>query len=71
MVGCPAQVIVLGLHIQFVGEVLDVKADESVMAAGGMLDIGKVKPLAFMPDTQAYHAIGQFVGQAFAVGRRV
>jgi flavin reductase (DIM6/NTAB) family NADH-FMN oxidoreductase RutF len=66
-----AYVFELGLHTQFVGEVMDVKADESVMEAGGLLDILKVKPLTFTPDTQAYYAIGGLVGQAFSVGRGI
>ncbi len=64
-----ARVIELGLHTQFVGEVMDVKAEDSVMAKGGLLDITKVKPLVFAPDTQAYYGIGNFVAQAFSVGR--
>ncbi len=64
-----AHVVELGLHTQFVGEVVDVKANESVMGAGGLLDVAKVKPLAFTPDTQAYYGIGPFLGQAFTVGR--
>ncbi len=63
-----AHVIELGLHTQFVGEVMDVKPEESVMAKGGLVDITKVKPLVFAPDTQAYYGIGHFVGQAFSVG---
>jgi|SRR5208337_1871973 len=66
-----AHVFELGLHTQFIGEVLDVKADESVLAAGGLPEIGKVKPLAFTPDTQAYYGIGRLVGQAFSVGRAI
>jgi flavin reductase (DIM6/NTAB) family NADH-FMN oxidoreductase RutF len=64
-----AHVIELGLHTQFVGEVMDVKAEESVMGKGSLLDITKVKPLVFAPDTQAYYGIGNLVGQAFSVGR--
>ena len=64
-----AHVIELGLHTQFVGEILDVKAEDSVMAKGGLLDITKVKPLVFAPDAQAYYGIGNFVGQAFSIGR--
>jgi len=64
-----AHVFELGLHTQFVGEVMDVKAEDSVMAKEGLLDIIKVKPLVFAPDTQAYYGIGHFVGQAFSVGR--
>ena len=63
-----AHVVELGLHTQFVGEVVDVKAEDSVMAKGGLLDITKIKPLVFTPDTQAYYGIGNFVGQAFSAG---
>jgi len=60
--------IELGLHTQFVGEVLDVKANQSVMT-GRMLDIKKVRPLAFTPDTQEYYGIGNLVGKAFEIGQ--
>jgi len=66
-----AHVIELGLHTQFVGEVMDVKAEDHVMAKGGLLEITKVKPLVFAPDTQAYYGIGHFVGQAFSVGQGI
>ena len=66
-----AHVIELGLHTQFVGEVMDVKAEDSVTAKGGLLEITKVKPLVFAPDTQAYYGIGHLVGQAFSVGQGI
>jgi flavin reductase (DIM6/NTAB) family NADH-FMN oxidoreductase RutF len=66
-----AHVIELGLHTQFVGEVMDVKAEDCVMAKGGLLEITKVKPPVFAPDTQAYYGIGNFVGQAFSVGHGI
>ena len=65
------QAIELGLHTLFVGEVLDVKAEEDVLAGAGLLDIGKVKPLAFTPDTEAYYGIGRRIGQAFSIGRDI
>jgi flavin reductase (DIM6/NTAB) family NADH-FMN oxidoreductase RutF len=66
-----AHVIELGLHTQFVGEVMDVKADDTVIAKNGLLEITKVKPMVFAPDTQAYYGIGHLVGQAFSVGKGV
>src|SRR5208283_3673505 len=41
--------IELGLHTQFVGEILDVKADESVLRKDGHPDIKKIRPLVFAP----------------------
>ena len=60
--------IELGLHTQFVGEILDVKVDESVLGRKGMVDIKKLAPLVFAPDTQFYYGIGRLVGQAFSAG---
>jgi len=61
----------LGLHTQFVGEVMDVKAEESVMAGAGLVDIKKVKPLAFAPDSRGYYGMGKFIGKAFSIGEKV
>jgi len=60
----------LGLHTQFVGEVLDVKADDTVMT-GGSVDIKKVRPLTFTPNTQEYYGIGEFIGKAFSIGEQI
>jgi flavin reductase (DIM6/NTAB) family NADH-FMN oxidoreductase RutF len=64
-----AQAIELGLHTQFVGEVLDVKAEVDALDPKGLLDIGKVRPLAFAPDAEVYYGTGSRVGQAFSIGR--
>ncbi|MEI8315677.1 MAG: flavin reductase family protein [Verrucomicrobiota bacterium] len=61
----------LGLHTQFVGEVMDVKADKEVMKAGGLVDILKARPLIFTPDTCEYYGVGKFIGQAFSIGENV
>ena len=60
----------LGLHTQFVGEVVDVKAEEGVMA-GGLVDIKKLKPLGFAPDSRGYYGMGKFIGKAFSIGEKV
>ncbi len=64
-----AHTIDLGLHTQFVGEVVDVKVDEEAMTADGNADIQKIKPLVFTPDTQAYYGIGKLIAQAFSIGK--
>jgi len=45
--------IEIGLHTQFIGEVLDIKAEESVLKRG-KLNIERVKPILFAPDEGAY-----------------
>lgn len=65
-----AHVFELGLHTQFVGEIVDVKAEDSVMSSGRLVDIKKVRPLAFAPETQGYYGIGSFIGKAFSIGEK-
>ena len=60
----------LGLHTQFVGQVMDVKADEDVLDERGRTDIRKVAPLIYAPGNQAYFAVGEEVARAFSVGKR-
>ena len=61
----------LGLHTQFVGEILDVKVDEAALGPDGRPDIKRISPLVFAPGTSEYYEIGQLVGQAFAIGGSV
>jgi flavin reductase (DIM6/NTAB) family NADH-FMN oxidoreductase RutF len=59
----------IGLHTQFVGEILDVKADEQVIGELGFPDLARFRPLVFDPGMRTYHEIGKFLGKAFSVGR--
>jgi len=59
----------LGLHTQFVGEIVDVKADLSVMGERGYPDIEKVKPMIWDPAHQGYYSIGTFLGKAWDNGK--
>jgi flavin reductase (DIM6/NTAB) family NADH-FMN oxidoreductase RutF len=65
------QMVELGLHTQFVGQILDVKAEEFAVQSSGLLDINKVKPFMYAPDTQSYYAFGEFLGRAFSIGASV
>jgi flavin reductase (DIM6/NTAB) family NADH-FMN oxidoreductase RutF len=59
----------IGLHTHFIGEIMDVKADESVLGKDGKPDVEKVSPVVFSPDLQKYHGIGKFIGNAFDSGK--
>jgi flavin reductase (DIM6/NTAB) family NADH-FMN oxidoreductase RutF len=61
--------IELGLHTQFVGEILDVKADEDVLTASGVPDLDKLLPMLYAPEVRTYHAVGRCLGQAFSIGK--
>jgi len=57
----------IGLHTLFVGEILDVKAEESVIDEKGKPDIQKVKPMIYDAAGQRYFGIGQELGTAFNI----
>lgn len=59
----------IGLHTQFIGEILDVKADDTVMGEKGMPDILKIKSLLYDHGTTSYYNIGEFAGKAFSIGK--
>lgn len=59
----------MGMHSQFIGEILDVKADEEVLGVGGAVQITLLKPLIYTPDTQEYFGVGKLVGKVFTAGR--
>lgn len=61
------EIIELGLHTQFVGEIMDVKAEDEVLNAKGMIDIEKVKPIIFTAGAGTYHKIGDKLQDAFTV----
>jgi len=61
----------IGLHIQFVGEILDVKADQEVLGEKGRLDVQKIRPFIFAPGDRTYHGIGPVLAKAFSVGKEL
>ena len=61
----------LGLHTQFIGEIVDCKADQSVLDEREIPDIEKLKPISFAPMRHAYYGIGHYLGKAFSIGKKL
>lgn len=59
----------LGLHTLFVGEIIDVMADEAVLNEDKTIEIEKVKPLIYAPEIKRYYGIGSMLGDGFAIGK--
>jgi flavin reductase (DIM6/NTAB) family NADH-FMN oxidoreductase RutF len=60
----------IGLHTQFIGEILDIKVDEAMLGEKGG-DISKIKPVLWIPDSAGYYGVGQFLGKAFSLGKEL
>lgn len=61
----------IGLHTQFIGEIMDVKADEAVLDDKGKVDPAKLKPVMFGPVSRTYYGIGAKLGKAFNLGKSI
>jgi len=61
--------IELGLHTQFVGEILDVKADVNVLDGKGVLSVENLQPFFYAPEANAYYGTGKRLGDAFSIGQ--
>jgi len=64
------QVIEIGLHTQFIGEILDVKIDESLQVNEQPI-IEKIKPMLYAPDNSSYYGVGEYIGRAFSIGKDI
>ena len=64
-------IVDIGLHTEFIGEILDVKAHQSVLDENKMPDVGKVKPLVWSLANMSYRGVGKHVGQSFSIGKKV
>jgi len=60
----------IGSHVQFIGKILDVKADEDVLGADKRPLLARINPLGFDWAEKEYHAMGAVSGKAFAAGKR-
>jgi len=65
------QTVKIGLHTQFIGEIVDVKAEEGVLGPGGLPDIEQIRPIVFSPHTHKYYAVGRYLADAFSSGKAI
>lgn len=61
----------LGLHTQFVGEIVEVKAEEGILAEDGFPSMEKLDPFFFAPGSDLYFALGDLAGRAFDAGEEL
>jgi flavin reductase (DIM6/NTAB) family NADH-FMN oxidoreductase RutF len=65
------KIVEIGLHTEFIGEIMDVKADSSALNEKNLPDIEKMKPIIWNMSGMTYHKVGNPVGQAFSIGKEV
>jgi flavin reductase (DIM6/NTAB) family NADH-FMN oxidoreductase RutF len=59
----------LGTHTWFVGEVVEVQAEERVLTAEGLVDLDALDPLTYATSAAEYRGIGRALGRAYRIGK--
>jgi flavin reductase (DIM6/NTAB) family NADH-FMN oxidoreductase RutF len=65
------KVVEIGLHTEFIGEILDVKADPAVLDENKVPDVEKVKPLVWSLGNMSYRKVGKHAGKSFSLGKKL
>ena len=65
------KVIELGLHTQFIGEIVDVKTEEDMLDDKVMPDIDRIRPVVMVPGIRKYYGFGEKLGNAFVMGKKL
>lgn len=60
----------LGSHILVIGRVEETHVSENCFT-DGKLDVSKVNPLAFIPQSTQYYALGNFVAKGMNIGKEL
>ncbi len=60
----------IGLHTQFVGQIVDIRADEEILSEKGRPLLEKSAPFVFGTGVREYLALGKAVGRAFDIGKK-
>lgn len=63
--------IEIGLHTQFIGEILDIKVDEESLDDKGRISTESLKPITYSSIDRNYFKIGDNLGRAFSIGKEV
>ena len=55
----------------YLGEIVNISVDESILGSDGDVDLDKFKPITFDPIHDGYYALGEKVGTAFSDGKKL
>jgi len=61
----------IGVHVQLIGEIVDVKVDEECLGEDGRISMAAVDPCIFSPVEGRYFSLGPEIGKAFSIGKEL
>ncbi|VEN72679.1 Flavoredoxin [Candidatus Desulfarcum epimagneticum] len=60
----------IGLHTQFVGEIMDIKVDEEAVSPKGHPMMEKIAPFVYGHGTREYWSLDKAIGRSFDIGKK-
>lgn len=60
----------IGLHTQFIGEIMDIKVDEEAVNSKGYPMMEKIAPFVFGSGMREYWSLDKSIGQGFEIGKK-
>lgn len=63
--------IEIGLHTEFVGEIIDIKIENDLVDEKGKIIGNKLNPILYIPEAREYYALGKYLGKGFSVGKNI
>ena len=61
----------IGLHTQFIGEILDVKVNEAILGEGGLPEMLELSPILYAAESKTYYGVDSFIGKAYSLGKAI
>jgi flavin reductase (DIM6/NTAB) family NADH-FMN oxidoreductase RutF len=65
------QHVELGLHTQFIGEIIDVKVESTILGEDGVPAIDRIRPFFYVPGSGFYYGVGRQIGKAHSIGKTI
>jgi len=65
------QTLEIGSHTMFIGEIVDIKADENILTEEGAIDLEKFRGFFFQPGRGKFYQYGEFLGDVAALAEKI
>jgi flavin reductase (DIM6/NTAB) family NADH-FMN oxidoreductase RutF len=61
----------IGLHTQFIGEIVDVKVEEEILGENGLPDLLQLDPFVYAAESRKYYGVEGCIGDGFGLGKTI
>lgn len=59
----------IGLHTEFIGEIMDIKVEDELLDENGQIVGNKLDPILYIPDIREYYGLGKYLGKGYSLGK--